>query len=203
MKTITRQELDNILKNSDRSAIDLKGVTFENMDLSKCDFHGIKLRGAIFKNTDLTGSDFRGSDLTGANIQGANLYCAILEQAVLDEIVSDGDTKFFRMVCPETGAFIGWKKCFNYRIVQLLIPEGAKRSSATDSACRCDRAKVLTIKSIDYKHIYKEARSYVNENFVYRSGEMVYSSGFCDDRWKDSTTGIHFFMTRAEAIGYL
>lgn len=87
-------------------------------------------------------------------------------------------------------------------MVQLLIPADAKRTSATLPSCRCSKAKVLTIKSLDYKEIYKEAWSLVDENFVYRVGEWVEVKNFDEDRWKDSTTGIHFWMTREEAKNY-
>ena len=32
---------------------------------------------------------------------------------------------------------------------------------------------------------------------------MAYPSGFDEDRWVDSTTGIHFFMTADEALAYM
>lgn len=103
---------------------------------------------------------------------------------------------------PETGAFLGYKKCVNDRMVQLLIPADAKRTSATLPSCRCNKAKVLTIKSFDFKENYEEAWSLVDENFVYRRGQWVEVKDFNEDRWQDSTTGIHFWMTRQEAENY-
>ncbi len=140
--------------------------------------------------------------MTGCNIEGANLYAAVLEYAKLDGIIFDEDTKWFHLHCPEKGAFLAYKKCFNDRLVQFLIPADAKRTSATLPSCRCNKAKVLTIKSFDYKESYMEAWSLVDENFVYHVGEWVEVKDFNEDRWMDSTTGIHFWMTREEAKNY-
>ncbi|MDE6937837.1 MAG: pentapeptide repeat-containing protein, partial [Lachnospiraceae bacterium] len=114
----------------------------------------------------------------------------------------DERTQWFRMHCPEKGAILGYKKCVNDRLVQLLIPTDAKRTSATLPSCRCSKAKVLTIKSFDSSLEFDEAWSLVDENFVYRRGDWAEVKDFNEDRWMDSTTGIHFWMTREEAIAY-
>lgn len=175
----------------------LKGSCLKNSLFDKCSF-----RGTCFQNADMRGAAMRYDDLTGADIRGANLFSAVLEHAALTDVVSDEDTKFFRLHCPEKGAFLGYKKCFNNRLVQLLIPADAKRTSATLNSCRCNKAKVLTIKSFDYSEEYDEAWSLVDENFVYRRGQWVEVKDFDEDRWNDSTTGIHFWLTREEAKAY-
>ena len=145
---------------------------------------------------------FRGCDMRECNIKGANLYGAVLEHAKLDDIQSDEATQWFRMHCPETGPILGYKKCVNDRVVQLLIPADAKRTSATRPSCRCSKAKVLSIKNFDETEEFEEAWSLVDENFVYRKGRWVEVKDFNEDRWMDSTTGIHFWMNRNEALGY-
>lgn len=165
-------------------------------------FDACSARGTNFRQANLACAVLRYADLTGCNIAGANLYGAVLEYAKLDGIIDDEHTKWFRLRCPEKGAFLGYKKCFNNRLVQLLIPADAKRTSATLPSCRCNKAKVLTIKSFDYKESYREAWSWVDENFVYRVGEWVAVKDFNEDRWMDSTTGIHFWLTREEAKNY-
>ena len=175
----------------------LKGSTIENSLFDQCTF-----RKTCFQNANMKGAALRYDDLTGADIRGANLFSAVLEFADLTDIISDEDTKFFRLYCPEKGAFLGYKKCFNNRLVQLLIPADAKRTSATLNSCRCSKAKVLTIKSFDYSEEYDEAWSRVDENFVYRRGQWVEVKDFNEDRWQDSTTGIHFWLTREEAKAY-
>ncbi len=175
----------------------LDGCNLENAWFKNCSF-----RKATFRNANMKGLELRGCDLTGADICGADLHYAVLEDAIMEQITADESTRYYYMKCPERGAFLGYKKCFNDRLVQLLVPADAKRSSATNDACRCSRAKVLTIKSFDYKENFTEAWSLVDEDFVYRAGEYVEVDNFNENRWKDSTTGIHFWMTRAEALAY-
>lgn len=39
-------------------------------------------------------------------------------------------------------------------------------------------------------------------SFTYRVGETVEVEDFDHDRWNECTTGIHFFITRIEAVEY-
>lgn len=115
----------------------------------------------------------------------------------------------YPMACPETGSFIGWKKAFKYdgrtrrctMIVKLEIPEDAKRSSATTSKCRASKARVLEIQNRD------GTRANVTEvesawGGIYKLGEMVYPDEWDDNRWDEYSHGIHFFMTRDEAVAW-
>lgn len=158
----------------------------------------IDLRNTLIEEMDLTGIRLENVDLSGADVHAAMFY-----QANLQGIITDQNTKHFRMCCPEEGAFLAWKVCFNRRIVQLLVPEDARRVSGTTNEVRVDKAKVLTIKSVDYRESYEEAQSYVDENFMYRKGEMVYAGNFVPERFIESGGGIHVWMTREEAIDYL
>lgn len=204
-------------KNMDLSGYNLSGIdftlsSFENVRLENVDFSGAavenvlfdgcSVKGAVFRNVNMKTASMRYCDMTGCDIRGANLFGAVLEHAKLDGIISDERTQWFRMHCPEKGAILGYKKCVNDRLVQLLIPADAKRTSATLPSCRCSKAKVLTIKSFDSTEEFDEAWSLVDENFVYHKGEWVEVSDFNEDRWMDSTTGIHFWMSREEAIRY-
>lgn len=180
----------------------LDGVDFHNSSVENALFDGCSIQGASFRYATMVTASFRYCDMRKCNIEDANLFGAVLEHAKLDDIIYNEGTKWFRLHCPEEGAFLGYKKCVNDRMVQLLIPADAKRTSATLPSCRCNKAKVLTIKSFDYRENYEEAWSLVDENFVYRKGEWVEVKDFNEDRWMDSTTGIHFWMTRKEAQDY-
>ena len=202
--------------------MDLSGMDLHNINFEVCMFQNVKFDGADlsessiknaqldgcsvrrvnFRNAELWGACMRGCDMTGCDICGADLYAAVLENANLTDVKSDEQTKWFRMHCPETGPILGYKKCVYDRIVQLLIPADAKRTSATLPTCRCNKAKVLTIKSFDETEEFDEAWSLVDENFVYRKGQWVEVKNFNEDRWFDSTTGIHFWMSREEAMKY-
>lgn len=182
-------------------------VTFNHANLSGTSFRdaqldGCSVRGADFADADLQKATMRGCDMTGCNLKGTDFFCAVLEKAVLDNVVTDERTKWFRLYCPEKGAFLAYKKCVNDRLVQLLVPADALRTSATNSACRCSKAKVLTIKSFDYTQEFDEAWSLVDEDFVYRKGEWLEIPDFNEDRWFESTTGIHIWLTREEAMNY-
>ena len=39
-------------------------------------------------------------------------------------------------------------------------------------------------------------------NFIYKVGEIVEVDNFDKDRWNECSPGIHFFMTRDEAVRY-
>jgi hypothetical protein len=126
---------------------------------------------------------------------------AYLISADLSGVIYNHLTSFYALQCPEEGSFIGYKKA-NERIVKLLITEDAMRSSATSRKCRCSKAKVLSIESIDGKETFEEVNSNYTGNFVYKTGEIVSVSDFNTDRWNECSTGIHFFITRQEAVNW-
>jgi len=212
LANITLAEQGADLSGLDFSGLDCSWMALDGANLARCRFDGARLdnsrlkgcilTGASFKGASLAGVDFRGANLTGADISGANLRAAWMEEAILTDIIQDEDTRYFRLRCPEKGAFIGYKKCYGDRIAMLLIPADARRVSGTTEACRCDRAKVLTITSIDFTERFAWANSYVKEDFIYREGEWVEPDYFTENRWCESTYGIHFWMGRDEAINY-
>lgn len=164
------------------------------------------IKGEIIKKLDLgtlCGANLCGADLSGVDLSGANLRGANLSYADLDNVEYNEGTAFFALQCPEEGSFIAFKKVDNVAIVKLLIPEDAKRSSATTRKCRASKAKVLDIYSIDNKSIKLD--SILNNNFSiteYKVGEMVYPDSWDEDRWNECSHGIHFFITEQEAINY-
>ena len=109
---------------------------------------------------------------------------------------------FIPMACPREGAFVGYKKCRDGRIVQLEVPEDAKRSSAYGRKCRCGKAKVLNIWT-RYGEEARYAVSIYNSSFVYHKGGTIEVSDFDGDRFDECAAGIHFFMTRKEAEDYV
>ena len=105
------------------------------------------------------------------------------------------------MACPKTGSFIGWKKCCDGKIVKLLIPEDARRSSSLGKKCRCDKAKVLQVFNWDGTQDVI-AKSTYNHHFFYFVGETVSVPNFDTDRFNECAPGIHFFMDRDAAEKY-
>lgn len=151
---------------------------------------------------DLRGANLRGADLRGADLSGADLRGANFRHANLSDVKYNEKTAFFALTCPEEGAFIGFKKA-GRKIVKLLIPEDAKRSSATSRKCRCSKATVLSITNLDGSDAGIESvPSDKTSNFVYKIGKTLEVKDFDEDRWNECSTGIHFFITRDEAVNY-
>lgn len=175
----------------------LLGADLRGADLRRANLNGVNLFQA-----DLRGADLRGTDLRGVDLRGANLNCAHLRDVDYDEVMYDENTAAFALCCPEEGSFIGFKKAGD-KIVKLLIPEDAKRSSATSRKCRCSKAKVLSITNMDGSDSgLTEIHSNYDEDFIYKVGEEVEEPNFDEDRWKECSPGIHFFITRDEAVKY-
>lgn len=190
------------LSGKDFSRADLAGSDFSSCDLSHAWFAGAILRDADFTGANLREANFRNADLTGADLSGANLFGAVMEDAILEDVVTDEDTAYFRLHCPEKGAFIGYKRCYNHKLVTLYIPADAARTSATLPSCRCDKAFVVSVTDFKGEEHFPDAVSLVDDSFVYTPRTMVYAKNFNPDRWRDSTGGIHFWMTKEEAFNY-
>ena len=86
--------------------------------------------------------------------------------------------------------------------MELLITEDAKRSSATTRKCRASKAKVISITNVESTETFEQAASQHDRRFVYKVGETVEVENFDTDRWNECSTGIHFFITRQEAMNY-
>ena len=157
---------------------------------------------ANLRGANLRGADLSGADLRNANLRGAVLNGAVLSGADLRGVNYDSFTSFFALQCPEKGSFIAYKKARQH-IVELKVTEDAKRSSATTRKCRCSKAKVLSITNLDGSPCeLQEIASSFDKNFIYKIGEIVESENFDEDRWNECSTGIHFFITREEAVNY-
>ena len=171
-------------------------------NLNGANLQDARLMNANLNHANLTHVDLNGGDLTGADLSGANLCEANLAEANLEGVKYDEDTSFFALQCPEKGSFIGFKKADGY-IVELEIPANAKRSSATSRKCRCSEAKVSSITKIDGTDDGRtQVSSSFNPEFIYEIGKIVKVDDFDDERWNACSKGIHFFMTRDEAVKY-
>ena len=201
MKKISDTELKAIIYKHAKWARGEDGG--ERAKLCGADLCGANLRDADLRGADLRGADLRDADLRGANLCSANLCGADLSGAKnTDKTLWNAHTAFYPLQCPETGSFIGYKKAAD-KIVMLEICADAKRSSATSRKCRCSKAKVLSITHLDGSDSgLTEVRSNYSKEFVYRVGEIAEAPDFDENRWNECTAGIHFFITRGEAVEY-
>ena len=195
--------------------LDLSGTNFSGANLNKADFSGAELNWTDFSGSDLRNANFHCADLRNANLRGANLYEANFYRANLYEADLRGAKNIpnyiYPLNCPQEGSFIGFKKAYaivetnklhQFVIVKLRIPDDAKRSSATTRKCRCNKAEVISITSFDGNAEFKEAFSIHDKTFKYKIGEIVSVDDFDEDRWNECSTGIHFFITREEAVNF-
>lgn len=213
-------------KRADLRGVDLRGVDLRGANLHKADLRGANLYRADLRGTNLCeanlhranlrGADLHRADLYGADLRGANLYGANLREANLYKTNLYGadlcgakhiPQYICPLVCPSEGSFTGFKKANIYPInmeviVKLRITETAKRSSATTRKCRCSEAEVISVESVNGKGTFQCARSKYNHDFIYKVGEVVKAEDFDEDRWNECSTGIHFFITREEAVNY-
>ena len=199
---MTAEELNEIIK---AHALWLENKGGKKADLQDTDLRGANLREAQLQGADLRGVDLREADLQGANLRGANLRWADLRGAKIDGVNANEMTAGFWSVCPEKGSFTAFKKLADDSIAELLIPEHAKRSSATTRKCRCSEALVVEIKDRNGNNIdkgFSKQGDVRGCNLLYNLGKTVYPDGFDEDRWNECSNGIHFFMTRREAELY-
>ena len=196
----------------------IEGANLSNADLSNANLEYANLTNANLTNANLTNAELYGANLMDAELRGANLMDAELEDADLayanlrnvnlrNANLRGADLScvkniFFPIACPEKGSFIAFKKAGFY-IIELFIPSNAKRCSATSRKCRCNKAKVISITTLsgDATTI-TEVHSDYDPNFIYKLGEYVEVKNFDDNRWNECSTGIHFFITRQEAVNY-
>ena len=182
------------LSEANLSWANLNGANLNGANLYGANLSWAILRGANLREAELCGADLIRADLGGADLSGANLYGANLYE-------SKGAN--YPMNCLEKGSFIGFKKARNNLIVELEITEDALRSSATGRKYRCSKAKVLSITNIDGTDSdVDSARSLWNPDFVYSVGETIEVPNFDTNRWNECAPGIHFFITRQEAVDF-
>ena len=207
-------------RGADLRGADLRGANLYMANLYMANFRGAALRGADLRGADLSmanlseanlsvanlsevnlrGANLIGADLSEADLSMANLYMANFCGAYLHR--SKGIN--YPMNCPEKGTFIGFKRVRNNLIVDLEITGDALRSSATGRKCRCSKAKVLSITNIDgTESNTNSARSLWDPTFVYTVGETIEVPNFDTNRWNECAPGIHFFITRQEAVDFI
>ena len=177
------------LDGADLTGADLTGADIAWADLADANLKDANLEDANLKGAYLEGADLTGAHLTGAHLTGANLNCA-------------KNIPYIPLACPSEGAFIGWKKVEWKYLVKIQIPEDARRLSATTRKCRCDKAMVLDITSLDGNKHYDEVTNNNYKETVYKVGEMVYPDSFDENRWNECSNGIHFFINKEDAIDY-
>ena len=213
------------LSDANLSATNLSATNLCHANLRGANLRGANLRGAdlsyaILSHANLNGADLSGADLCCVNLSGADLSYTILSHANLNganlrgaDLSGANHVKLSiakTSILPDEGDIIGWKKAWTGDIpatpviVKLLIPADAQRSNATGRKCRASTARVLDLQDKQGNSLPPDTTAYSGHDtdFTYKKGETVHVEDFDTNRWNECATGIHFFITRIEAVEY-
>lgn len=195
---------------------DIDIAVFTSCTFLKCDFSSDTLWRANFVNCQIEGCSFRDVDFA----LSVFLYCIILkcdfEGAKLSHLnqniffhCDEIELNFGKLVgimnsIEHSKDLIGWKKCMindinvpagTTGIVKLLIPAAAKKVTPYgENKHRAEYAVVLEAPA--------NAVSWYNSDFKYIEGHTIKPDSFDGNLWRTCTYGIHFFLTREEAVNY-
>ena len=210
----------------DFSTDDFPAVGFQGCDLSKtifceCVIDGDKFYDANFLGAVFVNCDFRDMFLmNGAiNNQGrmmrdsfdaykdfeCNTYATIVPPIQMDgefvgyKILVTGVTEVSFMNSTDMFHAIN-----GLAIAELVIPADAKRLVFKDDKCRASKVYVKEIRKIGPDGIGEcIERGYSLMRYgpgtTYTSGEVLVADGF-DDSYVECSSGIHFFLTKWEAL---
>ena len=183
--------------------VDFSSLKLINCFFYKCIFNGCYfmnthfLKGNVFENCVFADTVFHDCNMEGFYLykcSGFNFGNCVNMPPLLEARLS--------LFPSERLDMIGWKKGRGLTIIKLLIPADAIVSNAVGRKCRASYAKVLEIKTKEGANL-ESATSTHDYGFIYKVGEIVKPTvTFDENRWNECAPGIHFFLTKQEAIDY-
>jgi hypothetical protein len=192
LKSILKKHLKWLDNKREGARANLSHANLPHADLSDANLTGANLTGA-----DLSGADLSCADLSAANLSGADLSDANLTGANLP----------YFQICPEVGNFIAYKKGQLKNGEKVLITieileESLRNSSLIGRKCRCNKVKTLRIESLKSNRTYKSCFSTYDNKFKYVVGKIVEVKDYDNDIRIECSKGIHFFISKREAVEY-
>jgi len=188
-----------LLRRAFLRGVDLRGADLRWANLAGANLTGANLTGANFTGANLVGANLRDANLRGADLRGVDLRGASLEDVILEGAILPENWQ----IVPRVGqSFTAFKKVEREIVLELLIPGSAQRTSnLIGRKCRANEALVVGVVrgTANNAGIY---RSLHDPNFTYEVGKMAWEPSFDPDIRVECTTGIHFFMTKEEAVDY-
>lgn len=217
------------LDSSNLCNVDLSGANLTNSNLSSCCLENAKLDFAYLDYANLKYANLTYASLKSSHLYGAKLSNTIIEyvdftNSDITEVSFDnakGNNIEYRKGKILSESIIGYKKCKSNRkygrfvIVTLEIPKDAIVFSINGDKCRTNKAKVISInliedESAEFNRAYSlSSTTPININYSskdhylsYYIGDEINIKNFNCQYNVECSNGIHFFMTKEEAINY-
>jgi hypothetical protein len=166
----------------------LRSADLRSADLSSANLSSADLSSANLSYANLRSADLRYADLSSANLSSADLRSADLRSAKNAELILAQTS-----IVPDSGSFVGWKKCLENVIVKLSVPSESKRSNSTGRKCRAEFVDVIEVIGAE------KGISQYDNNTEYIVGKRVTCDKWNENRFIECGGGIHFFITKIEA----
>ena len=184
------------MDSADLSYADLSEAFLGHVNLSNADLSMANLSNTRLECSNLNFAKMYGAKIDGANMHGDSLIHTNLYGAI-GSLIEYRKGKILR------DDIIGYKKCADKDgrqdvIVTLKIPRGSIVFSINGKKCRTNRAIVLDITGAD--RAYSLSREHTASYYV---GDEINIYNFNCQYNLECAEGIHFFMTREEAEGYI
>ena len=206
------EDFDEIKKRFDHKYVEVRDCRINDYYHS-CD--------KLIKKLDITGC-YSSKDLSR---QAVLVFGSEMDRNAIKRLMENSNILYNKIIdLPESGSFIGYKLVEHkskFYVAELEIPEDAKRSCSLGYKCRCDKAKVVSVRSIYLDKYYID---HFHENPKIESEDILYYSPFsktipgCDkiltyqlnhevsvndfneNKWLECSTGIHFFMSVRDLV---
>jgi uncharacterized protein YjbI with pentapeptide repeats len=177
---------------ADFNSADFRFANFNSANFRSANFYFANFNSANFNSANFSYANFSSANFNSANFSYANFSSANFKNSI-----------FNYRITPETGKFIGWKKA-QEKIIKLEIQKAENVSGGlVGRKLRTDKVKVLEIQDKEGKKLdLKSISSDYNEKFIYNVGKIITEKDFKKDDKIECDKGIHFFITRDEAVRY-
>lgn len=185
-------------RNVDFSNTNFKTANFRYANFINADFINAYFSSANFRTTNFSSTNFSDADFRIANFRTTNFNNADLSNANFSNVI------FNQRILPDEGSIIGWKKA-QLKIIKLKVIDCKNAvGGLVGRKCRTKSVEVLEFQELDGTIItdITELSSDYNNKFKYKIGEIITVEDWNDKPYLECEKGIHFFITRDEAVRY-
>lgn len=207
------------------SSFNFKDCTFIYCDFNYCRMKCQLFIGCSFDSTEFNFCNISGSMIYKGSMSVVTFTCSRLYSTMFEgtdaELVQFNSCEMsncksfesnitFPSHVPSNSSFIAWKKAIvtegrNIKdiIIKLRIPEDAKRFCANHK-CRADKVEVLGFETLGGEKLPDTTvvNSCWDKLFKYHIG-LIEAVSFNDNPQVECGGGIHFFLSRDDAVNYV